>query len=100
MFSKGPRMGKLDIDPNIDPALAKSLVNKEFAVFIMKFIISAVALLFGCYFIWLGIESDSIIRFSFGELELELNKALPGITLAFISLILMLFSRINVKDKK
>lgn len=100
MFSNGPRMSKLDIDPNIDPAVAKSIVNKEFAVFVMKFIISAVALLFGCYFIWLGIESNSIIKFSFGELKLELNKALPGITLAFISLILMLFSRISIKVKK
>lgn len=68
-------------------------------MFIMKFTFATIALVFGIVFIWKGIQSDSVIKFSYNGAVLELNKAYPGVTLAFISLILMLFSRLNIKIK-
>ena len=99
MFPKGPNFRKLDIPSGLDPEIVKSLINKEFKVFVMKFIIAIIALIIGGIFIWQGIESDSTIKFVFKEATLELNKAYPGVTLSFISLLLMLFSRLNIKIK-
>lgn len=97
MFAKGPNIRKLEIPANLDTNLAKSLVDKEFKVFMFKFILALLALIAGVIFIWQGIESDSTIKFAFQGATLELNKAYPGISLAFISLLLMLFSRLNIK---
>lgn len=99
MFSKGPNLKKLQISNGLDPDIIKSLIDREYKVFIMKFVLSIIALIFGVVFIWLGIESDSTIKFTFKDVALELNKAYPGITLAFIGLLLMLFSRLNIKIK-
>jgi hypothetical protein len=86
MFAKGPNIRKLEIPANLDTNLAKSLVDKEFKVFMFKFILALLALI-----------ADSTIKFAFQGATLELNKAYPGISLAFISLLLMLFSRLNIK---
>lgn len=99
MFPEGPNFQKLDISSNLNPSIINNIVNKEFKVFLMKFLIAAIALIIGCIFIWNGIESDSTIKFAFNGAILELNKAYPGITLSFISLLLMLYSRINIRIK-
>lgn len=99
MFFKGPNFRKLNITSGLDPKVIKNLTDKEFIVFILKFFLSLIALIGGLIFIGQGIESDSTIRLTFKEVTLELNKAYPGIALSFISLILMLFSRLNIKIK-
>ncbi|MEE9361973.1 MAG: hypothetical protein V3U92_05185 [Cellulophaga sp.] len=63
----------------------------------MKYVIAVISLVVGCIFIYQGIESDSTIKFTYKDATLELSKALPGITLSLLSLILMLFSRLNIK---
>jgi len=99
VFPKGPNFRKLIIPSGLDTEIIKNLIAKEYKVFIMKFIIAVIALIAGGIFIWQGIESDSTIKFIFKEATLELNTAYPGITLSFISLLLMLFSRLNIKVK-
>jgi hypothetical protein len=99
MFFKGPNFSKLSIPNGLKSKEMKSLIDKEFKVFILKFILSLIALVGGLILICQGIESDSTIKFTFRGLTLELNKVFPGLTLSFISLILMLFSRINIKIK-
>lgn len=100
MFTKGPNFNKLELPSNLKSKAMNNLVNKEFYVFIMKFIIALIALCFGLIFIWKGITSDSIIKFSYHGALLEINKAWPGVALSFISLFLMLFSRLNIKITK
>jgi len=99
MFPKGSNFRKLDIPSGLHSEIVKSLINKEFKVFVLKFIIAIIALIIGGIFIWQGIESDSTIKFAYKEATLEFNKAYPGIILSFISLLLMLFSRLNIKIK-
>lgn len=96
-FPTSPDFRKIDLSNGIKSKAMINLANKEFYVFIMKFSLALLALIFGCIFIWKGIESDAVIKFTYNGAVLELNKALPGITLAFISLLLMLFSRLNVR---
>jgi hypothetical protein len=97
MFPKGPNLQRLEFPSNSNPGVMKLLIEKEYRVFIIKAIIAFVALVFGIIFIWKGITSDSTIKFSYNTLIFEINKAWPGITLAFVSLILLLFSRLNIK---
>jgi hypothetical protein len=99
MFSRGPNFRKINIPSGLDSEIIKNLINKEFKVFVMKFIIAVIALVVGCVFIYHGIESDSTIKFAFKGANLELNKAYPGVILSFISLLLMLCSRQNIKIK-
>jgi len=100
MFPKGPDFRKLHIPQGLDSQIIKTLIDKEYKVFVMKFIIAILALIIGVVFIWQGIESaDSTIKFEFDGAKMELNKVYPGVTLSFISLLLMLFSRLNIKIK-
>jgi hypothetical protein len=97
MFPKGPNFQKLELPSNLNPEVMKVMINKEYRVFIIKAVIALIALIFGIIFIWKGVISESTIKFSYNDAKLEINNAWPGIVLSFISLILMLFSRLNVK---
>jgi hypothetical protein len=100
MFSKGPNFRKLNTDSDMDPNILKTIINKEFIVFILKFTISLTAIIFGGFLISVGITSESIIEFSFKGAEIKLNNALPGITMSIFGVLLMLFSRLNIRIKK
>lgn len=97
MFPSGPNFRKIDIPLDIDTNIVNNLVNKEFYVFIMKFFIALILISSGLFFIYIGIKSDSNIIVNTKFFTLKLNKAIPGITLAILGFLLMLFSRLNIK---
>ena len=99
MFFTGPNLKKIEFPSALDPESARILANKEFIVFILKFSIALIALVFGIILIFKGVQSESVIEFSYKGAQLKLNNALPGVVLSFISLILLLFSRLNIKIK-
>ena len=100
MFPKGSNFSKLEFPSNLSEETKKRLIDKEYNVFVLKFIVSIIALGLGAFFIWEGIESQSVIVLQIGNnFKIELNKALPGISLGIFSIILMLFSRLNIKIK-
>ena len=101
MFTQNGYFKKLTIKKNskINNKVLNVAINKEYKVFFLKFILSLILILGGIFLIYVGIQSDSIIEFTFGDLNLKLNKALPGTTLAIFGVVLMLFSRINIKIK-
>lgn len=100
MFPTGPYFRKFEIKSNLSSEVTRSLINKEFTVFILKFAISLMLVVAGFYFIYCGITSESTIKFSYNDLSLELNNVLPGVTLIIFGIVLMLFSRLNIKIKK
>ena len=46
-----------------------------------------------------GIQSEGIITVSLNEATLEFNKALPGVTISVLALLLMLLSSLNIQIK-
>jgi hypothetical protein len=99
MFPKEPFFRKIDIDSNLNPDITSNLVNKEFYVFLLKFILSLITIISGIFLILKGITSESIIELSYKGSNLTLNKAYPGTTLVIFGVILMLFSRLNIRIK-
>lgn len=65
MFPKGPNFRKIEFPSNTKSKVSNNLINKEFYMFIMKFSLAVIALVFGIIFIWKGIQSDSVIKFSY-----------------------------------
>jgi len=100
MFPKGPNFSKLQLPSKVNEAVMVRLIKYEFYVFILKFVVSLIALIFGIILIFKGVISDSDIKFSFNGSSLEINKAWPGITLSILSIFLMLSSRLNIKITK
>lgn len=100
MFPKGPSFRKIDYKGYLDPELASRLSDIEFKVFKLKFILSLIALIAGILLIFLGIESESTINFAFKDFQIEFNRAYPGVVISFIAIVLMIFSRINIKIKQ
>ena len=99
MFPQGPSFRKINIDPNLDSEIVNKAINKEFIVFVMKFVLSFFIIIAGVFLIFKGITSESIIEFTFNNSNLKLNKAYPGTTLVIFGVLLMLFSRLNIRIK-
>ena len=99
MLFHGPSIKKLELPQGLSNKITNNLINKEFKIFLLKFILSFVTLFFGCFFIWKGIVSSSVLKFSFNNMSIELNTTLPGLILSLFSIILMLLSRLNIKIK-
>lgn len=90
---------KIDIPPNLDKDIAKSLINKEFIAFLIKSGVALVAMVAGIVLIVQGVlpETDSTIKFNYNDISFELSKTYPGVVLAIISLVLLLNSKMNIK---
>ena len=89
----------MDVPSELNADIINNLIQKEYFIFILKFIISMMALIFGFILILKGIQSDGVISISLNEATLEFNKALPGVTIAVLALLLMLLSRLSIQIK-
>lgn len=100
MFNTSPRNRKIEISGTVSDAIIANALRKAQTVFIIKAIIATIVILAGCYFIYLGIESSAVIKLKYNGLDLELNKALPGVTLIIFGIILLIFSNSKIKVNK
>ncbi len=99
MFTKGLNLKKIEMSDDVDSEIIKTISNTEYKVFLLKFIVSCSLILSGIILVVFGVTSESVISFSFQTANLELNNALPGVTLSIFGAVLMLFSRLNIKIK-
>ncbi len=93
----GFNLKKIEIPGDMPPEVIVNLAEKEYRVFILKFAFAAVALLGGIALVILGVTSESVIELSFRDAVLTLNNALPGVVLAILGFVLMVFSRLSIK---
>lgn len=85
---------------NLDPNLLKSFVSKEYNIYILKYSIVIILIAIGAVFICQGIESDATIKLDFNGFKAEFNKAMPGLVIIFLGVIVFLFSNPSIKINK
>lgn len=103
MFHTGPNFQKLIIDTkkkNIDQELLERLSKREYNVFLFKFFLSLLLVIIGVIFVYTGIDSESVIEFSYKGSILKLNNVLPGVSIIIFAIVFMIFSRMSIVIKE
>lgn len=77
------------------------LANRVLVAFIVKYIFIAYSFYESFNMISAGIQSDATISIKItSKVVIELNKALPGVTISIVVLLLAIFVNFKVKIKK
>lgn len=93
------RLKKVEVPEGTSDQVIKDLARSNLIVFLVKAGISAIAVISGFVLILLGIspEADSTIELVVDSYSITMNKVYPGTVLSLSGVILLLFSKYNIK---
>ena len=100
MFSNSPKFKKFEIPSDLDPTITNNLIKGERWAFVIKMIFAAALVGIGAWLIFLGIGSESTIKFKISGAEFELNNVLPGLTVIILGFLIGFFSKQSITIKK
>jgi len=98
-LNKGSNFSKLQLNKNIDPSSITELTKKEYTVFKIKAAFSFLLVISGIIFMILGLRYEGTIDLTISTVHLSMNKVIPGIIFTLFGVIVLLFSRINIRIK-
>lgn len=100
MRKKGIPNSRIIIPSNLSSDDQRYLIKVEKSAFLFKVLFAFLIGVAGLYFIYIGLESNSAIRFKFKDIIFEINTTLPGLVIICFCIILCLFSKVNIKYTK
>jgi hypothetical protein len=99
MFPKGPDIRKIEAYGHFDSKIHNKLINISLIGFAIKALIALTCIISGIVFSNQGLNSETTLTIKLNGLDLELNKTAPGIVFLVFGVVLLLFSKINIKFK-
>lgn len=100
MRKKGIPNSRLIIPSNLSSDDQRYLIKVEKNAFLFKLLFAFLIGIAGLYFIYIGLESNSVIQFKFKDVNFEINTTLPGLVIICFCIILVLVSKVNIKYTK